>query len=158
MCRCEHHFQAEIFCIDCGHHIILGICVISSGSIFFCCCQILPPDLQTFKYSPDSHFCCHSSARMPDLVSKVDFGRRAARSSRAWPSPGSGVCARASDSSGRAQPAAHHIMSHGPWNNFWMIAGIHLADDYMHASRIYLWMPGCDDGFWLDGCLQRQTL
>ena len=53
-------------------------------------------------YSPLSHFCSHSSARMPDLVSEVDSDRRAARASRAWPLPGSGARARASGFAGRA--------------------------------------------------------
>ena len=53
-------------------------------------------------YGLPSHFCSHSSARMPDLVSEVDSDRRAARASRAWPLPGSGARARASGSGGRA--------------------------------------------------------
>ena len=43
--------------------------------------------LHVLYYSPPSHFCCHSSARMPDLVSEVDSERRAPRAP-AGPGPG----------------------------------------------------------------------
>ena len=33
------------------------------------------------EYGPVIHFCCSSSARMPDLVSEIDSDHRAARAS-----------------------------------------------------------------------------
>ena len=121
----------------------------------------LEPCATVQLYSPPSHFCCHSSARMPDLVSEVDSDSRAARASRAWTLPGSGARARASGFGGRAQPAARRIMSHGHWNHFGRHPSrqpariqhrIHASIGKFHACS-HACMTGCLPG-WLQKLFQ----
>ena len=112
-------------------------------------------------YSLLSHFCSHSSARMPDLVSEVDSDRRAARGSWAWPLPGSGARSRASASGESAQPAARRIMSHGRVTIFGALTGsqpariqhrIHASIGKFHACS-HACMTGCLPG-WLQKLFQ----